>query len=92
MINESLIQLAFSIHNTQGAYALLLGSGISRAASIPTGYEVTLEMIRQLSALHGENPTELEQWYVKKLGKQAEYSDLLDSKSVTKLSKKIINA
>jgi len=78
MTNESLIQLAFSIHNNQGAYALLLGSGISRAAFIPTGYEVTLEMIRQLSALYNEQPVDLEKWYLEKFGKQPDYSDLLD--------------
>lgn len=78
MTNENLIQLAFTIHNNEGAYALLLGSGISRSASIPTGYEVTIEMIRQLSSLHKDQPEDLEKWYLEKFGKHAEYSDLLD--------------
>lgn len=30
-----------------GTYALLLGSGVSRAAGIPTGWEVTLDLVRK---------------------------------------------
>jgi hypothetical protein len=34
--------LAFSLFENKGVYALLLGSGLSRAAQIPTGWEITL--------------------------------------------------
>ena len=37
---EKLTTLAFSMYSNKGAYALLLGSGISRSAYIPSGWEV----------------------------------------------------
>ena len=37
---ERLTTLAFSMYSNKGAYALLLGSGISRSAHIPTGWEI----------------------------------------------------
>ena len=54
--------LAFSVHANRGVYALLLGSGVSRAAKIPTGWEITLDLIRRLAALSGESPASPEAW------------------------------
>ncbi len=76
--------LAFSIQANRGVYAVLLGSGVSRAARIPTGWEVTLDLIRKLAALHGEVcEPDPELWYLAKLGKAADYSDLLDALAKT---------
>ena len=41
--------LAFSIQSNRGVYALLLGSGVSRASGIPTGWDVTLDLITDLT-------------------------------------------
>lgn len=46
--------LAFSIQANPGVYAHLVGSGVSRAAKIPTGWEITLDLIRRLAAVRGE--------------------------------------
>lgn len=71
--------LAFSIQANPGVYALLLGSGVSRAAKIPTGWEITLDLVRKLANLHGETADpDPERWYRDKFGKEADYSDLLD--------------
>ncbi len=53
------LSLALSIHANPGAYALLIGSGVSRAAGIPTGWEVVLELIRRLARLdsHEREPS-----------------------------------
>ena len=76
---DQLIHLAFSIYNNKGAYSLLLGSGISRSAGIPTGYEITMEMVRQLATLNGENKDQdLEAWFKQKFNITPSYSDLLD--------------
>ncbi len=47
--------LAFSMHSNKGVYAIVLGSGVSRAARIPTGWEITLELVRKLAAVRGED-------------------------------------
>ena len=46
--------LAFSVQSNRGIYAVLLGSGVSRAAGIPTGWEITLELVRKVAVLQGE--------------------------------------
>ena len=46
-------QLAFSLLENKGVFAVLLGSGVSRAAQIPTGWEITLDLIRRVAAAQG---------------------------------------
>lgn len=72
--------LAFSIQANRGVYAVLLGSGVSRAAKIPTGWEVTLDLVRKLATVYGES-SEIspENWYTEKFGKAPDYSALLDA-------------
>lgn len=76
--------LAFSMHANKGVYALLLGSGVSRAARIPTGWEITIELVRKVAALQGANcepnPSE---WFLKTTGKEPGYSELLDAVAKT---------
>jgi hypothetical protein len=77
---DQILSLAFSVHSNKGIYALLLGSGISRPAGIPTGWEVVLDLINRIASMHGENcepdPTA---WYKDKFGEDPEYSKILDA-------------
>lgn len=76
--------LAFSIQANPGVYAVLVGSGISRAANIPTGWEITLDLVRKLAELHGEDcEPDPEQWYQGKFNREADYSVLLDALAKT---------
>ncbi len=72
--------LSFSIQANPGVYAVLLGSGISRSAKVPTGWEITLDLVRKLAEIYGEK-CELspEQWYLEKFGHAPDYSELLDA-------------
>ena len=75
---DPLVSLAFSIYSNPGAYALLLGSGISRSAGIPTGYEVTLDLIRKVAKLEGADPEpDPFAWYQRATGASPSYSGLL---------------
>ena len=76
--------LAFSIQANPGVYAVLVGSGVSSAAKIPTGWDVTLDLIRKLATIHNEvcDPAP-DHWYLGKFGKEANYSDLLDELAKT---------
>lgn len=70
--------LAFSIQANPGVYALLLGSGVSRSAKLPTGWEITLDLVRKLAMIRGEKcDSDPERWYQKKFKREANYSDLL---------------
>lgn len=76
---DSLTSLAFSVYSGKGVYALLLGSGISRSAAIPTGWEVTIDLIRKIAAAKqvdcGPDPAA---WYQAECGAEPDYSDLLE--------------
>ena len=47
---DPLAMLATGVHAQPGVYALLLGSGVSTGAGIPTGWGVVRELIRTLAA------------------------------------------
>lgn len=75
---DPILSLYFSIHSNPGVYALLLGSGVSRSAGIPTGWEVVLDLIRKLARLKGEDcEPDPASWFKGKFGKEPEYSRLL---------------
>jgi hypothetical protein len=77
---DPLVSLAFAVYSNKGVYALLLGSGISRASGIPTGWEVVLDLIRKVAKLQGEDcEPDPDEWFRKKHGSEPDYSKLLDA-------------
>jgi hypothetical protein len=79
MINPS-SALAFSLFENKGVYAVLIGSGVSRAAKIPTGWDVTKDLVRRVAAAEGiEEQHDWAAWYREKAGKEPEYSEVLDA-------------
>jgi SIR2-like domain len=77
---DPLVSLAHSLHSNKGVFALLLGSGLSRAASIPTGWEITLELIRRVAAAEGVEGhiSHPEAWFKQTKGEDPNYSRILD--------------
>jgi hypothetical protein len=57
LFDDPFQQLAFSLHDQRGTYAVLLGSGISHAAGITTGWEITEDLIRRVWKPREQNPT-----------------------------------
>jgi hypothetical protein len=59
------VDLAHAVHTRPGVYALLLGSGISRAAGIPTSDEIMNELIRrQVSMTNVPMPADTDLFFV----------------------------
>lgn len=80
----ALESLAFSMQANPGVFALLLGSGVSRAARVPTGWEVTLDLVRKLAVAQGDTAEpDPEAWYKTKYGKAPDYSVLLNGLAKT---------
>ncbi|MEA4856120.1 SIR2 family protein [Solidesulfovibrio sp.] len=81
---DPLHSLAFSIQANPSIYALLLGSGVSRSARIPTGWEITLDLVRKLAEVSDESTiADPILWYREKYGKEPDYSELLDALAKT---------
>ena len=79
LIKDKITKLAFSLHSSPGVYALLLGSGISRDAGIPTGWEIVLNLIQKIAAIESETPEpDPETWYRNRFGEVPDYSKILD--------------
>ena len=75
---DPLTQLAFGVFESKGVYALLLGSGISRAAQIPTGWEITLDLVRRVGLAQGAGEqADWAAWYRERTGREPDYSELL---------------
>jgi len=83
--------LAFSVFENRGVYALLLGSGLSRAAQIPTGWDITMDLTRRVAALEGvTGETDWEAWHQSRFGEPPSYSKLLDRLSSTAAERRSI--
>lgn len=77
---DVLTQLAFSVAEAKGVFAVLIGSGLSRAAEIPTGWEITLDLIRRVAAAQGvAEQTDWAKWYAEQSGREPDYSRLLEA-------------
>lgn len=76
---DPLTSLAFAVHSNPGVYALLLGSGISSAAQIPTGHNVVLDLLRKIARVERQDcEPDPEAWWRSRTGKDPDYSVLLD--------------
>ena len=78
MASDPLVSLASSIHAGPNTYALLLGSGISVSSGVPTGWDVTLELVKRLAKLRGEDAGDDPlSWYRNQTEGDPDYSALL---------------
>lgn len=75
---DPLTSLAFSIQSQPGVYAVMVGSGVSRDAQIPTGWGIVEQLLRQLAATRDEeidgDPAE---WYSHTFGMPVGFSTLI---------------
>ena len=79
LANDPLTQLAFSVYENPGVFAGLLGSGLSRSADIPTGWEITLDLVRRVALAQGtESQPDWAKWYREETGEEPNYSTLLE--------------
>jgi hypothetical protein len=81
---DPLITLALTLHHNKGTHALLLGSGISRAAGIPTGWNILEDLIQKIAHQHGPEAladcqADPADWYRRQYRSTPNYSALLDS-------------
>jgi hypothetical protein len=83
---EPSISLAVSVHSNKGVYALLLGSGVSRTAEIPTAWDITKDLIRRVAHLQAQSAAcdpDPVTWYQEQVGVEPSYGKLLEQLAST---------
>lgn len=72
-------RMSLAVHVNAGSYAFLLGSGVSRSAGIPTGWDIVLDLIGKVAKLQGiEHVEDPEQWFVETYNSRPTFGNILD--------------
>ena len=86
--------LATSMQAAPGVYAVLLGSGMSKAAGIPTGWEVLQDLVRRVATSEGVPAEQLadapERWWRETKGSEPRYDTLLAAIATTETLRRTI--
>src|SRR5713226_4868909 len=88
-MSDEILSLAVSMQSNKGVYALLLGSGVSRSAGVPTGWQIVEDLIRKVAHAKGAScEPDPAAWYTEEFGSQPQYTKMLDqlAKSPTERS------
>ncbi|WP_051971242.1 SIR2 family protein [Kitasatospora azatica] len=82
---DPMTSLAMCVHAAPGVYALLLGAGVSRAAGLPTGWDIVTDLVRRAAVARGADPAgaaaaaaDPEAWWAAHGSGELGYSALLE--------------
>lgn len=85
---DTLLTLAFSLHANPGAYAVLLGAGVSAPSGILTAWGVVTDLISRVAVLVGDDePDDPAAWYEARFGEEARYENLLEKLAPSQLER-----
>lgn len=83
-MDENIISLSFKIYKNPGVFALFLGSGMSRSAGIPTGWDIMVDLINQLKILNNSDKDDPISWFQSFYDKPADYSNIIEQLTSTR--------
>jgi len=82
-IDDPYLPLAFSMHSTPGAYAVLAGAGVSFGA-VPTAWEIVVDLAQRVCRVRGDEATAatltgdtVEDWFAATFKKPLTYGGIL---------------
>lgn len=84
---SDLLTLAFSINSNPGAYALLLGAGVSAPSGIPTAWGVLEELVSRAASLTEDGVTDPIAWYQHKYQESPTYEGVLERIAPTQIER-----
>ncbi len=88
------VSLATSMHAAPGVYAVLVGSGMSSAAGIPTGWQVVEDLIRKIGIAEGvareQLVTEPEAWWAQQGRPEPRYNTILPALASTDAARQLL--
>lgn len=74
------VRISLALDANKGAYAVLLGSGVSAAAGIPTGWQIVSDLVTKVARLEGADVGgDPISWYKGRYGEEPDYSGLLNA-------------
>lgn len=79
-----------AVHHRPGSYAVLLGSGVSTAAKVPTGWQVVKNLARSIAVIEGADPEDPVTWYAERSGTEVTYSALIGALGRTEADRQAI--
>jgi hypothetical protein len=80
LIDDSrFVRLIFGVHREPGAYALLLGSGVSRGTGMLSGWEITVKLVEELAEIQEPGAKDALVWYKSQYGEEPRYDRALES-------------
>lgn len=85
------MSMTFSVRNNPGRYALLLGSGVSTEAEIPTGWAVVNELVKRVATAEEtsiEEDTDPIEWYEEAYDEPATYENLIEGLARTQTERR----
>jgi hypothetical protein len=82
---DSLLTTAFSLHANPGAYALLIGAGVSHPSGIPTAWGVLTDLCTRMASVEGHDLAgeDSAEWYTRTQGAEPTYGRLLETLAPT---------
>ena len=86
--DDALLNLAFSLHSTPGAYAVLIGAGVSAPSGVPNAWTVLSDLTSRIARLNGADAGEDSvEWYKANYGDPARYDTVLQRVARTRLAR-----
>jgi len=85
--DAELLNVAFSLYSSPGAYALLLGAGVSAASGIPTAWGVLEDLVTRTADLIGATPADPIAWYEEQFGEYPTYEGILERIAPTQIER-----
>lgn len=89
------VSLATQIQTQPGVMAVLLGSGVSTGAGLPTGWEIVKELVRRAAAASGAEPVpssdeDIELWWTENTASELGYSSILEAIAPTQAGRQAV--
>ncbi|RZA27443.1 MAG: hypothetical protein EOP10_00030 [Proteobacteria bacterium] len=91
MIDKQENLIAYSVHSLPKTYVLLLGSGISLSSGLPSGWDITTDLVKTYATLQGEKLREEPAvWFKAKFGRDPDYSEMMELLQQTSTSRMML--
>lgn len=85
---NNITRLASILKKNPRSYVLLLGSGVSSNAGIPTAWELTMKMVRELMSDDERVDSEPEKWFKEKYDQEVSFQNVLTQTTNNKNEKR----